>query len=249
MQKRYIKDWWKMIGKRHGLKWANVLWVISLLLFILTIIGVITMTGSWRLASIVALVMVVLVYFWHFFIEIPSEMFEQVKESVRSLKMLEDSQKREFLDTSHAPQTYLNIWIKRIILYKPQARTGTPYANIEMYISNGSIFTISDFEIECNKTRINLNNQGEELLGSKPFVGEGKPNKLNAGCLNYQVTIEQPLTLDMLEALCKPSEHVLTRWKFDLKLQFAYDGQKKEAQYFPEWEGFHGRIQEIYDTK
>jgi hypothetical protein len=46
MEKEFWKDWWKMIKKTHNINLENVGWLVSFLLFITTIMGIISKSGQ-----------------------------------------------------------------------------------------------------------------------------------------------------------------------------------------------------------
>lgn len=96
MQKEFLKGWWQMIRQKHGVSFSNALWFISLLLFVLTIVGLFTLDikSAWRTLSWVLFGLICVLYFWHLFIQIPSEMFQKVKEDSKKLLKIESIQKQ-----------------------------------------------------------------------------------------------------------------------------------------------------------
>lgn len=79
MQRKYFGDWVKMVTKIHDVK--TILAVISILVLVASIIGIITIDRQNYLwasnLSIAILVIIGLLYIWHFFFEIPAKVLEK----------------------------------------------------------------------------------------------------------------------------------------------------------------------------
>jgi hypothetical protein len=235
-----------MIGRKHHIQATDLLWLVSIIALVLSVIGVITLDGTQnhvlKTVSIIGLVLMGMLWGWHLFIQIPAEMFRDVKEESKDLLNLCSTQRIALLQKNIAPQNYLNIWVKRIILYKP--KNDTPYASIELYVSNGTVFSL-DYSVRCSQTKLNIDNASEYSLTINPTVEEACPDKLNQGCLNYTIQIKQVLTSAQLEELYSSNKHILARWKFEVKLKYKIEQEEVEQIYHPEWEGEHYKIQEI----
>lgn len=245
MQKQLIYGWWKVISQKHKVSLANFGWAVSVILFILTIIGIVTLDSNsvYLLPARILFGLLCILYFWYFFVQIPAEMFEQERLKSRGLLDLQSTQRMALNQKNSPPQQYLNFIVNRITLYKPQK--DKPYADVELYLSNGTVFSL-DFEIQVSKTILNINNTGEHALTTKPTDVERRPDKLNAGCLNNQISFKQELPEQLLNDLWNMGKHTSARWKFEVKIRFNGEiGQTPEYIYNPQWEGEHFKIQEL----
>lgn len=82
--KKFWQEVWKMTKEIHGLRLANVLWFISFCMFVLAILGVLTQSGGIKVSSIVVLGIIVALYFYHFFIELPAKVWERDVKNLQS---------------------------------------------------------------------------------------------------------------------------------------------------------------------
>ncbi len=246
-EREYLCGWCEMIKEEHHLHTSDILWLASLIVFAISILGTFTQDFTThpllKSVSIGGFVLFGLLWLYHLVVQIPSKMFQKVRQESSDLLTLRNTQKTALLQKSVAPQQYLNFVVRRITLHRPQK--DTPYAVVELYLSNGTVFNL-DFSLTCGKTKLSINNSGEHSLVTEPKVKETRPDKLNQGCLNNQIVLEQVLNLAQLDELWVEGKHTLARWVFEIKIQYNGEiGQSPQQVYYPDWEGEHYKTYEI----
>jgi len=196
MEKEFLAGWWKMFSKKHHVQASDLLWLISLIAFVLSVIGVFTIGDKenyfLRITSMVGLIIIGAVYLWHMGVRIPAEMFKEVREESKSLLDLQSTQKRLLLDN---PSVYVQVLVKRIVLFQSSTEH-TNYAEVKLYIMNGSIFPL-EYEIELKETELTADHVSLNKLSALPFVYKKGAEKLEAGRLQSSTVIRQTLGGDM----------------------------------------------------
>ncbi len=236
MEKEFLAGWWKMFSKKHHVQASDLLWLISLIAFVLSVIGVFTLGDKenhfLRITSMVGLIIIGAVYLWHMAVQIPAEMFKEVREESKSLLDLQSTQKRLLLDN---PSVYVQVLVKRIILFQSSTEH-TNYAEVELYIMNGSIFPL-EYEIELKETELTADHVSLNKLSSLPFVYKKGPEKLEEGRLQRSTVIRQTLGGDIADCLYKPDKAIYSQWRLHLFLTIKFEGHSKPHEYALEWDG------------
>ena len=171
MQRDFWRDWWQMVTKTHNLR--LVLRYISFLLLITSIIGIVTLDRQthelWSNVSIAVLIAIVLLYLWHFFIEIPAKIMNEKNiayEQTLPLRKLEQHQREN-------PQEYIFPSILR--LDAQQLQYGKDSITINYYLASAL-----PFEMKFTAAKAYLVLRGNEVTNQKDIsVLTIKPHKSN----------------------------------------------------------------------
>jgi len=75
--------------ERRQLNITSAMSMVSSILFVLGIIGVFTLTGVWKMVSIILLVITFLVLFYEFFFELPAKVYAKAQSRITELLPLE----------------------------------------------------------------------------------------------------------------------------------------------------------------
>jgi hypothetical protein len=236
MVRDYSSRWWAMFSKKHRLDLVSVLWLASILAFALSVIGVLATDGGCRIASIFVLGCMFLLWVWHLCIEIPAEIFKDVKEKSEGLLKLRDIQKEN-------PQDRLEILVKKITLFHSE-KESVSYADVEFHILNGNVFDL-ERSFELKETELRINYVDHITLSNKPTLENKGADKLGACSLSDVIAIRQVLSGDIVNELFKPNQARYVEWTFNLILSVGFDGKTKDCKFTPLWCGVHDTITEI----
>ena len=163
-------------------------------------------------------------------------------EEFAPLLKIQNDEKRQLLDH---PYRYVAMLVKKITLCH-SAKENTSYLNVQLYIVNGSMFELG-YGLRFGETEftINLISFGNGRLTITPTVSQKGADKLGIGSLS-ETTIQQTLggnLADTLYSQDKKSSYSI--WKFHIFLTLEFDGQTKEWEYSPQWDGVLDRKNEV----
>lgn len=163
-----------------------------------------------------------------------SNLNEQL-ESTRQIVSLCNKQKIELLNN---PSTHIFAQIKKIILIH-STKEDKSYAQIDIYILNGSIFEL-DYDVHFKETELTVQHVNLGNLTILPTIYQKGTDKLGIGSFNI-TTIRQELAGRVIDDLYSNNKPIYSTWRFHMFIKVQLDQQSKEGEYVPEWDGIIDR--------
>lgn len=231
-----------MWRKEHGFTLANVLrasFPITILSLIVLIVSSISKNDPLETWSRIVLIISVSVSVFNFCFIFPFKKYQQDTDALRQelkgvarLVELEETQRKLLLDN---PSVYVQVFVRKIILYQSSIEH-TNFAEIALYIVNGSIFPL-DYDLELKETELTADKVSLNRLSTLPSLYRKGAERLEAGRVQNSTLIRQPLSGDIVDYVYNQNKAIYSQWKLCVFLTIKFEGHSKQHKYTPEWDG------------
>jgi hypothetical protein len=111
-------------------RWFNIRssrTILSLIFFVLSIIGVLSTSGTWRVVSIALLAVTAILLLYEFFFELPSKVYSEARNRIAGLQPLEDAEKFQ----KDNPAKFINVRLDCLIINK-----SSPWVSSDIIVSS-----------------------------------------------------------------------------------------------------------------